>query len=84
MGNAASGQLVTAFTLLRLEAIPEDAAGAEAAFARLIPSSDAVAAVDVFTALEPDHVREMQRFQPRNLARLVIKARLCATGGSHP
>jgi hypothetical protein len=76
MGNASSAEFITAAASLRMSPVPEDGAqDADAFWSRLLSGTNAVPADSVFSVIQPEHVREILHKQPRNLARVITKAR---------
>lgn len=85
MGNsastAASGDFISAAIALRTEAAPEedvDPQGSEAFWLRVIPPA-AVPAPDLWSVIQPEHIREMRATNPRNLALAIVKVRAKAS-----
>ena len=79
MGNAQSGELVSAISALRTNAVPEGTA-AEAFWAHVFPSTP-FTGQDLFSVLSPEAIREMRDIQPRNLALAVRKVRAFVGAG---
>lgn len=69
MGNSLSIDLVSHATLLRStgdEALIDDLTE------KLIPN-ETVLLSDIFSILQPEHIRDLRERRPRNLAKLIIR-----------
>ena len=73
MGNAVSGDFIAAAHALRSEQAPTD----DDAFWHRIFPENAVPALEIFSVVVPEHVREMRVRNPRSLALAVVK--VCST-----
>ena len=75
MGNAHSGDYIAAAHALR----SEPAQDTDAFWLRIFPEQ-AIPALEMFSVIQPEHVREMRVSNPRNLALAVVK--VCCSVGS--
>jgi len=79
MGNAgssaSSAEYIQAAASLRTSSVPSAGARGEGAFwLRLFPEHP-IAALDLFSIIAPEHVREIRATNPRNLALVIVKVR---------
>lgn len=73
--SSSSADFINAAAALRAESCPEPGETDEAAYwLRIFPDAP-IAALDVFSVIQPEHVRELRAVQPRNLALMIIKVR---------
>ena len=73
--SSSSADFINAAASLRAEGVPEAGEHDEAAYwARIFPDAP-IPALDVFSVIQPEHVRELRQVQPRNLSLLIIKVR---------
>ena len=79
-----SGDFIAAAHALRSGNAPSDAdVIAETYWLRLFPEH-ALPALEIFSVVQPEHIRQMRARNPRNLALVVLKVRLdCGEGGLH-